>query len=128
MPEVQSQTGAYQSPIRSEKRTIIDIPPPQKVVVKEFHVDVYICSNCGKEVEAKHRDLPQKGDMGIFLLNYITMLNYSLRSPIRKVQEFLIANNDLDLSVKGINDALMRVGKTSKAEYAAIQGRIRNSK
>ena len=116
------------SPIRMEKRTIFDIPPPQKVIVTEYDVDVYRCSYCSTEVKAKHRDLPQKGDMGIYLLNYITMLKYNLRGPIRRVQEFMRINNELNLSIKGINDALMRVGEASKAEYAAIQNRIRKSK
>ena len=116
------------SPIRMEKKTIFDILPPQKVIVTEYDVDVYRCSYCNTEVKAKHRDLPQKGDMGISLLNYITMLKYNLRGVIRRVQEFLKTNNDPDLSIKGINDAFMRVGEASKAEYAAIQNRIRVSK
>ena len=116
------------SPIRTEKKTIFDIPPPQKVKVTEYDLDVYKCSNCGSEVMAKHRDCPQKGDMGIYLLNYITMLKYDLRGPIRRVQEFLKINNDLDMSVKGINDALLRVGESSIAEYSRIQDRIRRSR
>ncbi len=116
------------SPIRMEKKTIFDIPPPQKVVVTEYDVDEYRCSYCNTEVKAKHRDLPQKGDMGIYLLIYITMLKYNIRGPIRKVQEFLETNNDLDLSIMGINDAFIRVGEASKAEYAAIQDLIRGSK
>ncbi len=94
----------------------------------EYDVDLYKCNNCGTEIRSKHRDLPRTGDMGIYLLNYITMLKYNIRGPIRKVQEFLIANNDLDLSVKGINDALLRVGEASKKEYEAIRNRIRASK
>ena len=116
------------SPIRMEKRTIFDIPPPQKIVVTEYDVDVYMCNNCGSEVKARHRDLPQKGDMGIYLLNYITMLKYNLRGVIRRVQEFLIVNNDLDISTKGINDALLRVGDASRKEYEAIRDRIGHSK
>ena len=116
------------SPIRTEKKTIFDIPPPQKIKVTEYDLDVYRCVNCGIEVKAKHMDCPQTGDMGIYLLNYITMLKYNLRGVIRKVQEFLKTNNDLDLSVKGINDALLRVGDACRSEYAAIQDRIRRSK
>ena len=96
--------------------------------MREYDLDVYKCSNCGIEVKAKHRDCPQTGDMGVYLLNYITMLKYNLRGPIRRVQEFLKTNNDLDLSVKGINDALLRVGESSRAEYSRIQDRIRRSK
>ncbi len=115
------------SPVRMEKRTIFDIPPPQKVVVTEYDIDVYRCSSCGTEVKAKHRDLPRKGDMGIYLLNYITMLKYNLRGVIRRVQEFLMVNNSLDLSIKGINDALLRVGEACSSEYARIRDRIRKS-
>ena len=116
------------SPIRTEKKTIFDIPPPQKIKITEYDLDVYRCSNCGIEVKAKHMDCPQTGDMGIYLLNYITMLKYNLRGVIRKVQEFLRTNNELNLSVKGINDALLRVGDACRSEYTAIQDRIRKSK
>ena len=117
-----------ESPIRTEKKTIFDIPPPQKIKITEYDLDVYRCSNCGIEVKAKHMDCPQTGDMGIYLLNYITMLKYNLRGVIRKVQEFLRTNNELNLSVKGINDALLRVGDACRSEYTAIQDRIRKSK
>ncbi len=119
---------ALETPIRTEKKTIFDIPPPQKVKVTEYDLDVYKCSNCGREVKSVHRDCPQTDDMGIYLLNYITMLKYNIRGVIRRVQEFLMVNNSLDLSVKGINDALLRVGDACKSEYDTIQNRIRRSK
>ena len=117
-----------ESPIRTEKKTIFDIPPPQKIKITEFQLDVYKCSNCGSEIRSKHIDCPQTGDMGIYLLNYITMLKYNLRGVIRRVQEFLLRNNELNLSVKGINNALLRVGDACRNEYTAIQERIRRSK
>ena len=116
------------SPIRMEKKTIFDIPPPQKIKITEFDLDVYKCNSCGIEVKAKHIDCPQTGDMGIYLLNYITMLKYNLRGVIRRVQEFLVTNNNLNLSVKGINDALLRVGNACSTEYTRIRERIRLSK
>ena len=119
---------ALGSPIRTKKRMMFDIPPPQKVMVTEFQVDVYKCSACNTEIKAKHPDMPQKGDMGVYLLNYITMLKYNLRGVTRRVQEFLIVNNNLDLSIKGINDALLRVGDASRKEYDAIRERISHSK
>ena len=79
-------------------------------------------------MRATHRDCPQTGDMDIYLLNYIVMLKYNLRGPIKKVQEFLGANNDLDLSVKGIRDPFFGVGDACKSEYVARQNRIRRSK
>ena len=55
--------------------------------------------------------MPQKCDMSVHLLNYITMLKYNLPGVIRKVLEFLTVNNNLDLSINGINDALFCVGE-----------------
>ena len=75
-----------------------------------------------------HRVCPETGDMSIYLLNYITMLKYNLRDPIRRVQEFLKINNDLYLSVNGINEAQIRVGESSRFEYSRMQDRIRRSK
>ena len=66
--------------------------------------------------------------MGVYLLNYITMLKYNLRGVIRRVQEFLIVINNLDLSIKGINDALLGVGDASMKEYDAIREHISHSK
>lgn len=101
---------ALGSPLRTEKKIIFDIPPPQKIKAIEYDLDVYKCSSCGMEEKSKHRDCPQTNRMGIYLLNYIIMLRYSLIGPIRKTQEFLETNNDLDLSMKGINFALLMVG------------------
>ena len=124
-PKCNSSLG---SPIKTEKKTILDIPPPQDVKVTEYDLDIYRCNNCGSEVKSRHKDCPQKGDMGIYLLNYITMLKYNMRGVIRKVQEFISVNNNLDLSTKGIEDALLRVGEACKVEYDAIGKRISKSK
>ncbi|EQD74708.1 transposase, partial [mine drainage metagenome] len=80
-PKCQYDLG---KPICMEKKTIIDIPPPQKIKVTEYDLDVYRCGNCGAEVKAKHRDCPTTGDLGIYFLNYITMLKYNLRGPMRR--------------------------------------------
>lgn len=66
--------------------------------------------------------------MGVYLLNYITMLKYNLRGPIRRLQEFLSANNNLDLITKGINDALLRVGDAYMNDHEQINHGIRRSK
>jgi hypothetical protein len=54
--------------------------------------------------------------MGIYILNYGTMPKYNLRGSIRRVQEFLMANNDIHMIVKGINDAILRVGNACRSE------------
>ena len=94
----------------------------------EYDLDIYKCGNCGIVAISKQIDCPQIDHMGIYLLNYITMLKSNLRGPIGKVYEFLNIKKDLDLSVKGINDALNRVGDAYHSEYLAIRDRVRISK
>ena len=111
--------------LRTEKWKILGIPPSHKLKVIEYDIDVY---KCGRKVKSVHRDCPQAGDIGIYLLKYIIMLKYNLWGPIGRVQEFLMINNNLDLNVKEINDALIRVGDACKSEYYTIQNRVRRSK
>ena len=44
-----------------EKKIISDIPPPQKIRVTEYDLEVYRDSNCGMCVKSKHMDCPQEG-------------------------------------------------------------------
>lgn len=55
------------------------------------------------------------------------MLKKNLRSPIKRAQQLPITNDDLNLSAKGINDGLLRVGSEYSSSYIAILGRIRRS-
>ena len=66
--------------------------------------------------------------MGIYLLNYITILKYNLRGVIMRVKKFLIANDNLYLRVKGINNGLLMMGDASCSEYLGIRGGIHRSK
>ena len=50
------------------------------------------------------------------------MLKYNLRGPLRRVQEFLATNHGFNLGVKGINDALIRVGSACSSEYLCPKG------
>jgi len=115
-------------PIRTETKIVEDLPPPQKIKVTQFELNIYRCKNCGSEVKAKHEDCPQKGNFGIFLLVYITMLKFHLRGVIRKVQEFVAYNNSFEISVMGINNILLRVADSCKNRYEEIIARIKVSK
>jgi len=56
------------------------------------------------------------------------MLKFHLRGVLRKIQDFLIHNNDFDISVKGIHDILLRVGDACKNEYDKKLEKIRSAK
>jgi len=115
-------------PIRTETKIIEDIPPPRKIRVTQFDMDVYRCPNCGAEVKAKHEDCPQIGDLGIYLLVYMTMLKYHLRGPLRKVRDFLYYKDSFEISPKGVMDGLLRVGDSCKNGYEDLIRKIRNSR
>jgi transposase-like protein len=114
--------------IATETRVIEELPPPQKIKVTQYDLDIYKCPNCGLEVKAKHENCPHEGNFGIYLLVYITMLKFHLRGVIRKIRDFLAYNNSFEISVMGINNVLLRVGNACKGGYEQIIEKIRNAK
>ena len=110
-----------------DKRTIEDIPPPQKIKVIQFNRHRVRCEDCGHEFISKHTDCPQVGNFGIFLLVYITMLKFHLRGVLRKIQDFLLFDNNFEISTKGVLDILLRVGDVCKTEYDKSIIKIRNA-
>lgn len=106
---------------------IEDFPPPQKIKITQFNRHKVQCMDCGHEFISKHPDCPQKGNFGIFLLVYIIMLKFHLRGVLRKIQDFLLYDNDFEISTKGIHDILLRVGDICKINYEKSIEKIRNA-
>lgn len=114
-------------PIKRETKVVAELPPPRKMKFTRFTQEIYICPKCGAVVKAKHPDCPQKGDLGPYLLVYITMLKFHLRGVIRRIQDWLLQNNSFELSPMGINNALLRVGDACASEYNVLAQRIRTT-
>jgi len=110
-----------------EQSVIEDLPPPQKIKVTQYNRWGVKCRDCGHQFISKHPECPKTGNFGIFLLVYIVMLKFHLRGVIRKIQDFLVHNNDFDISVKGIHDILLRVGDACKNEYNKKLEKIRSA-
>lgn len=111
-----------------ERNTIEDfIPDKQKIKVTRFVRHKVKCMDCGHEFFSKHPDCPQKGDFGVVLLVYITILKFHLRGVLRKIQDFLFYDNDFEISVKGIHDILLRVGDVCKNRYNTTLQKIRDA-
>ena len=111
-----------------ETRTIEDfVPVEKKIKVTRFIRHKIRCKDCGHEWFSRHPDCPQKGDFGVFLLVYITLLKFHLRGVLQKIQGFLFYNNDFDISVKGIHDILLRVGDVCRINYNKTVEKIRNA-
>ena len=110
-----------------EKNIIEDLPLPQEVKVTQFNRHRVKCRDCGHEFISKHPDCPQKGNFGIYLLVYVTMLKFHLRGVLRKIQDFLFFENNFEISTKGVHDILLRVGDACKISYEKNIERILNA-
>ncbi len=111
-----------------ETSVIEDLPPPQKIKTIQYNRWEVKCKDCGYQSISKHPDCPKTGNFGIFLLVYFVMLKFHLRGVIRKIQDFVFQYNDFEISPKGINDILLRVGSACKNDYEDKIQKIRSAK
>jgi len=127
-PTCEKCGGSHLEKLETHETSIIeDLPPPQKIKVTQYDRHNVRCLDCGHEFVSKHRDCPQKGNFGIYLLVYITMLKYHLRGVLRKIQDFLRHHHQFEISVKGIHDILLKVGEVCKTEYEQKVEKIRSA-
>jgi len=110
-----------------KKRIIEDFLRSQKIKINQYNQHKMKCMDCGHEFISKHPDCPQKGNFGIYLLVYITMLKFHLRGVLRKIQDFLFYDNNFEISTKGIHDILLRIGDVCRISYEKNIERIRNA-
>jgi len=113
---------------KCETSIIEDMPPPQKITRKRYNRWKVKCRDCGHQFISKHPECPKTGVFGIYILVYIVMLKFFLRGVIRKIQEFALRYNDLEISPKGIHDILLRVGDACKKDYEDKIQKIRRAK
>jgi hypothetical protein len=113
---------------KCETSIIEDMPSPPKIKRIRYNRWKVKCHDCGHEFISKHHDCPKTGDFGIFILVYIVMLKFFLRGVIRKIQDFVLRYNDLEISPKGIHDILLRVGEACKKDYEDKIQKIRRAK
>ncbi len=113
---------------KCETSIIEDMPPPQKITRKQYNRWKVKCRDCGHQFISKHPECPKTGVFGIYILVYIVMLKFFLRGVIRKIQDFVLRYNDLEISPKGIHDILLRVGEACKEDYEDKIQKIRRAK
>lgn len=121
-PHCGSYLGAA---IGLESRTIEELPPPQKIKVTRYDLHRYVCPGCGNPIAATHPDCPQIGDFGVRLMTHITMTKFHQRGVLRRIQDSLLEQNRFQISPKGIQDVLLRVGDACIPEYEQLLHRIR---
>nr|MBE0428236.1 IS66 family transposase [Nitrospirota bacterium] len=110
-----------------EKEVIEEIPPPPKIEVIQFNRHKYKCHDCEREFTAKDEECPQKGRFGVNLLVYLIMLKFSLRGVLRRIRDFASHLNSFEITPKGIQDAILRVGEACKSAYFANIDKVRTA-
>jgi len=110
-----------------EKQVIEEIPPPPKIEVIQFNRHKYKCQDCEREFTAKDEECPQKGRFGVNLLVYLIMLKFSLRGVLRRIKDFAFHLNAFDITPKGIQDAILRVGGACKTSYSTNIDKVRTA-
>jgi len=80
-------------------------------------------------IHRKGREMPQKGRFGVNLLVYLIMLKFSLRGVLLcRIKDFAFHLNAFEITPKGIQDAILRVGAACKTVYSLNSDKIRNAK
>ncbi|MEK6895538.1 MAG: IS66 family transposase [Nanoarchaeota archaeon] len=114
-------------PFKQEKKIIEEIPDPQPIRIIEFLINHYKCPTCNKITIAKHKNLPQEGNLGNNLQAQIALMKYEDRLPHRKIVQTLNRQYPLGLTPSTILEVTNRVAKKVEPEYNKIKQVIRNS-
>ena len=66
--------------------------------------------------------MPQKGRFGVNLPVYLIMLKFSLRGVLllRRIKDFAFHLNAFEITPKGIQDAILRVGQPARLSIPRI--------
>ena len=72
-----------------ERRICIEIPPPQKPIIREFQLEKYVCSNCARENIASDPGCPTKGEFGPRALALVQDLRFRERLSIAMTRRVL---------------------------------------
>jgi len=114
--------------IGTEEKITEELVEPPKIKVTKFILDMYDCQHCGEKFTARHTDCPTKGNFGVNLLTYTTMLKYYLRGTLRRVEEFMFHQNDFEISTKGLMDIYLRVGGACRNDYDKMIVKVRKAR
>jgi len=110
----------------SESMIIEEIPKPQPIIVTEFIINHYECSEHG-QIVVKHEDCPESGRFGNNVLAQTSLMRFEQRLPLRKVHEALERFYEIEISPASIMDMTNRVSNALTPEYQELLGKIKKS-
>ncbi|MCB0290028.1 MAG: IS66 family transposase [Calditrichaeota bacterium] len=117
--------GTHFELTETEERIIEDIIPARHKVTR-FIISHYECS-CGHQFHGVHRDLPQKGRMGVHLMVAVAALKYQLRGVHRKIENFLRYLHNFHITHRTVANLLSRIAAVCRDAYWQLFMQLRAS-
>jgi len=116
-PKCQHALG---DPISSIPFIFEDTPKPQQAKVIQVNQGVYECPGCGEILVATDSQCPKSGGFGFNLIAEAVMMRFEQRLPLRKIQQALRNQFQLDLTPASIWMLIKRAAAAGEAEYDKI--------
>lgn len=114
------------APTGVDVRVITERPRPAPTTTTQYNLATYAC-RCGHAFAAPHPEVPREGAWGPLLLTHFTLLPFLVRGRLRRCAAFVLGQDGVPISVKGYWDALQRVGRACKSDYAVLWDAIRHA-
>jgi len=111
-------------------RQVIEIPPPQRVMVIEHQVVKRYCPHCGcwrsPKLDLRGQVIGQ-GRMGVRLASHIAYQRHVLRLPVRAIQQDLWASYQLRISGGELVELLHDVRGVGELTAEKLREQVRRS-
>ena len=111
---------ALGDPISSIPFIFEDVPVQQKAKVIQSNQGVYECPGCGEILVSEDPQCPKSGRFGFNLIVEAVMMRFEQRLPLRKIQQALRNQFQLDLTPASIWMLIKRAAAAGEAEYNRI--------
>src|SRR3989338_713793 len=113
-PECQHMLG---DPIGAIPCIFEDIPKPQPAKIIQVNQSIYECPGCGEILIAEDSQCPKSGRFGFNLIAEAVMMRFEQRLPLRKIQQALHNQFQLDLTPASIWMLIKRAAAAGEEEY-----------
>ena len=117
--------GPLSEPVRSRKRYVEDIRPPEPFNT-EYDIPYYYCKCCKKQFSPKPADAIPKCRLGIKLMLLVVFLRYGMLLPFGKVAKQLEIIYGISVSEGFLVDSMTRFREFAGPEFDKIGNEVRN--
>ena len=111
---------ALGDPVGSIPFIFEDIPKIQSAKTTQVNQGVYECPGCGEILISEDSQCPKSGRFGFNLIAEAVMMRFEQRLPLRKIQQVLRNQFQLDLTPASIWVLIKRAAAAGEAEYGKI--------